>query len=213
MIDVKDLKKSIITIDQQIGGDGEGIAIELAELLNAPFFGADDLLSEAARESGIEKRVLEKYAETRLLAAYDFTADDYDKIKFPPAGRLIAAKSAAALALAQNGPCVIAGGHASIAFKDKKNVVRVFVHADAETRIQSLPEYTDMNPDAAVEKLMKADLKRTAYYRKLNSEWGTAPFYQLVFDTVGLSHKKSALRIFNFFFDSDTLAGLQEKSA
>jgi len=177
--------KRVIVIDSLPRAVGESIAAAVAEKLQLPFYGAAEQLAEAARLSSISQRILEKYAERRLLAAYDISAQDYDKINLPPARDLLTAKNVAAIRLSDAGACILAGLHASMALSEKPDVIRVFVFTREGGVLHS-----------------REEKRRRAYYRAINNAWGTLEFYQFTLDVTELRTEGAAEWVARFYSES-----------
>ena len=85
--------------------------------------------------------------------------------------------------LAAKGPCVILGRCGDYVLRERPNVLRTFVYAPLETRIQfakSRPDAKDM-PDRLWEtQLAKHDRARASYYNYYTeNRWGEAKNYDL----------------------------------
>ena len=85
--------------------------------------------------------------------------------------------------LAAEGPCVILGRCGDYVLRERPNVLRTFVYAPLETRIQfakSRPDAKDM-PDRLWEtQLAKHDRARASYYNYYTeNRWGEAKNYDL----------------------------------
>jgi cytidylate kinase len=186
-----ELRIAVIAVDGYRGSGSDDVARALAERLGLPCYGTDEQLGEAARISGIALRLLKKYAERNMYAAYDLAAEDYDKIKLPPALALIRAKNSAVLSLARLGPCVFAGGHASAALSGVRGAVRIFVRADIGSRANA--------EGCAARDVERADKKRRAYYRQIDRAWGTPAFYSLEADASGIGAADVSERIAEYF--------------
>jgi hypothetical protein len=184
-------KNPVITVDGYPGSGFEEAARALAKRLGLPCYGRDEQLDEASRLSGIERRVLEKYAERNMYAAYDLDAEDYDKLRLPSTTRLVRAKLMAVVSLARGGPCVFAGGHASVALPPEYGAVRLFIGAAGAGRAKAL--------GCAERELARADKKLRSYYRQFNRAWGTPPFYALEADAGELGGDGAAERIAGLF--------------
>lgn len=168
----------VIAVDGYHGSGVEDAARTLAERLKLPCYGLDAQLEEASRLSGIERRVLEKYAERNMYAAYDLSAEDCDKLRLPSASRLIRAKLFAAVNLARGGSCVFSGGHASVALPLEQSAIRIFISADNAERAAVL--------GITERELARSDKRLRSYYRQFNRDWGAPSFYAFTIDADAL---------------------------
>ncbi|MDR1329859.1 MAG: cytidylate kinase-like family protein [Oscillospiraceae bacterium] len=198
-IHAQEPRNPVIAVDGYPGSGSEEAARALAERLGLPCYGRDEQLDEASRLSGIERRVLDKYAERNMYAAYDLAAEDCDKLRLPSAIRLVRAKLLAIVSLARGGPCVFAGGHASVALPPEYGAVRIFVCADGAGRAKTL--------GSTERELARADKRLQSYYRQFNRAWGAPPFYDLDADAAYLGGEDAMARIAELFTKEAKEAG------
>lgn len=86
--------------------------------------------------------------------------------------------------IAENGSCVIVGRAADYVLKDLDNVVKIFVYAPEEYRVQSVMEVYRDTPEEAARNIRHSDYARGAYYRSISgSEWGERHSYNLMIDS------------------------------
>lgn len=189
----------VIAIDEQYGSGGEEIGKAVAVNLDIPCYGLKELTAEAAKISGIELRLLEKYAERKVQIAYDFNAEDYDKIMMPPAENFIAAMGKATRFFADAGPCVLVNSHASILYAECGDVLKIFVHANEKQRGKSIQRLTQQG--AATDSLQLIDKQRRAYYRSIGKKWGEASSYHLAIDTTDTSVETTAMSVLGFLHE------------
>ena len=70
--------------------------------------------------------------------------------------------------IAENGSCVIVGRAADWVLRDNKDVVRVFIHAPREFRINSIMERYGDTYEAASHNVKHSNEARSAYYRSIS---------------------------------------------
>lgn len=130
---------------------------------------AEKFLSGVARKYDISVEQIEQYEEgvtnSFLYTVFVMSkAQSGDMNMLSDEGKVYLAEQAAIQSLAQNGSAVFMGHCASEALKDRKGVVKVFIHADdASSRRESrgLPDFSNR-----MEFLRKKyDKKRANYYR------------------------------------------------
>ena len=80
----------IITVDTELGSNGEAIARALAQQLNVPCY-AGEILDKAAELSGISARLLHRYDGRVVHAAYDLLAQDASALKMRSAADFVPA--------------------------------------------------------------------------------------------------------------------------
>ena len=163
----------------------------LAEKLNIPFYDKE-LLSEAAKASGICEEILEEHDEkpTRSLlfslvtgmqshmAAGNFYMD------MPLNHKIFLAQFDAIRRIAEEGPCVIVGRCADYVLRENPDAVSVFVKADMASKVDRAVKYYGIEADKAEDRIRKADKQRASYYNYYaTATWGDVDNYDLVVDT------------------------------
>ena len=168
----------IITMDTEIGANGEEIARALSDMLRIPCYGAE-ILDKAAELSGIPAAQLHRYDGKPVHAAYDLLADDDTPLRMRPAADFITAQVAACRALAAQGSCILVDRHASMALEGTENLVRIYVHADFEDRAARVSGETGKALEETRRSLHREDRTRRSYYRGNHKGWGEADSYDL----------------------------------
>jgi cytidylate kinase len=186
----------VITIGRQFGSGGRYVGRMLAEKLGIPFYDKE-LLSEAAKQSGICEEIFEDHDEkpTRSLLFNLVTgmqvhgdAGSY-YMDMPLNHKIFLAQFDAIRSIADKGPCVIVGRCADYVLRDDPNValVNLFVHAPLAARIRRESARTNTTPAEAEKRIRQVDKERAAYYNFFSSKrWGDAQAYDLCVNTDGL---------------------------
>ena len=184
-------KKFIITIGRQFGSGGRYVGRLLAEKLGIPFYDKE-LLSEAAKNSGICEEILEDHDEkpTRSLLFSLVTGMQHHMgtgsfyMDMPLNHRIFLAQFDAIRKLADEGSCVIVGRCADYVLREDPDTVSVFVKADMPSKIARAVKYYGVEEDKAEERIRKADKQRASYYNYYaTATWGDVENYDLVVDT------------------------------
>ena len=184
-------KKIIITIGRQFGSGGRYVGRLLAEKLGIPFYDKE-LLTEAAKHSGICEEILEDHDEkpTRSLLFSLVTGMQHHVgtgsfyMDMPLNHRIFLAQFDAIRKLAEDGSCVIVGRCADYVLRDDPDTVSVFVKADMPSRIERAVKYYGMDPAKAEESIRKADRQRASYYNYYaTATWGDVNNFDLCVDT------------------------------
>ena len=187
-------KKCIITIGRQFGSGGRYVGRLLAEKLSIPFYDKE-LLSEAAKQSGICEEIFEEHDEkpTRSLLFSLVTGMQHHMgtgnfyMDMPLNHRIFLAQFDAIRKLAEEGPCVIVGRCADYVLRENPDTVSIFVKADMPSKIQRAVTYYGVEKDKAEERIRKADKQRASYYNYYaTATWGDVDNYDLVVDTGAL---------------------------
>lgn len=170
--------KMIITIDSELGSNGDLIAEELGRILNIPCYGKE-ILDRASEISGIPYKLMHRYDGRTVHAAYDLLAESDAPIRIAPAADFVTAQVFAARQLAADGPCILVDRHANSALEGNKNHVSIFIHADFEDRARVFGMEKGLCESAAVRSLKKADRAYANYYKGNNKGWGDAGRYDM----------------------------------
>ena len=181
----------VITIGRQFGSGGRYVGRLLAEKLGIPFYDKE-LLSEAAKQSGICEEIFEDHDEkpTRSLLFSLVTGMQHHMgtgnfyMDMPLNHRIFLAQFDAIRKLAEEGSCVIVGRCADYVLRENPDTVSIFVKADMPSKIQRAVTYYGVEKDKAEERIRKADKQRASYYNYYaTATWGDVENYDLVVDT------------------------------
>ncbi len=187
-------KNIVITIGRQYGSGGRYVGRLLAEKLGVPFYDKE-LLSEAAKTSGICEEILEEHDEkpTRSLlfslvtGMQNHMSSGSFYMDMPLNHKIFLAQFDAIRKLAGEGSCVIVGRCADYVLRDNPDAVSVFVKADMQSKVDRAVKYYGIDADKAEEHIRKADKQRAHYYNYYaTATWGDIENYDLVVDTGAL---------------------------
>ncbi len=174
------MKKNIITIGRQFGSGGHAIGEALAKKLDIPLYD-EEILRMAVEKLGIDfeeaKDVEEEFVHNFILENLRLTtwekAYHVESINRPMSEKLYKVQSTIIKELASQGPCVIVGRCADYVLRDREDVLKVFIFADDEYRINRLMDVRGMTEAEAETQIYDVDRKRAAYYEKYtNQPWG-----------------------------------------
>lgn len=179
---------TIITIGRQYGSGGRNIGIQLAKELGVPFYD-QNILKQAAAESGLCEKILENYDEKPRSFLYSIAMDPFGyALGGIPANtldqRVYMATFDTINAIADKGSSVIIGRCADYVLRERENVLRVFLYASMEERIKTVMARDDLSEAAAKQKIARMDRSRAAYYEFYSTQkWGAVDSYDLCIDT------------------------------
>lgn len=171
-------KKLVISLESELSSDGKEVAAALAKALKLKDCG-DEILPVAAELSGISLKLLRRYEEKRVRHAYDLTADGEDTLHIPPARDFLTAQIAACRAIADRGACIITDHHVNTALSDRDDHIRIFVHAQRESRLARYASEKGQSPEQAAKRFAREDRERIRYFKGVNPKWGKASNYDL----------------------------------
>ena len=181
----------VITIGRQFGSGGRYVGRMLAEKLGIPFYDKE-LLSEAAKQSGICEEIFEDHDEkpTRSLLFNLVTgmqvhgdAGSY-YMDMPLNHKIFLAQFDAIRSIADKGPCVIIGRCGDYILREYDNVFRVFIHANKEARIKRILSKGLCDEKKVSDFITKRDKQRANYYNFYsNKRWDDLSNYHLTIDS------------------------------
>ena len=173
-----------ITIGRQFGSGGREIGKKVAQALGIPYYDKE-LLAVAAKESGLSHEFLKNYDEKPTNSfLYSLVMGQQNLLSGVQGTTVeqLAAKAQrdAVLSVAEKGSCVIVGRCADYILREKEGLVRVFICAEHDARIQRVCHRDGVSEKEAEEKLRRLDKARASYYSfHTDRKWGAAESYDL----------------------------------
>lgn len=192
---------TIVAISRQFGSGGARVGKALAQRLHFQY--ADrEILAEAARTLDVETSDLEPLEE-RTASIWErlgtlFALGSPDTPFIPPTlpsvseSQLFAIEQQVIARIAQQGNAVIVGRGAAHVLGDRRDVLRVFLHAPLSDRVTlAINEYGFADRAAAEQVVRDSDATRAAFVKSItNKDWCNATLYDVTLDTsvVGLDY-------------------------
>ena len=186
--------EQIITVARQFGSGGREIGEELAKALGVKCYDKE-LISLAAKESGVDPEVFDNVDEKATnsllyslsLGLYSF-GSSFSADRLPVNDKLYLLQHKIIKQIAAGGPCVIVGRCADYVLREKKNIVRLFICADMDYRIDRAVKVKGINKDKAAQVINKTDKSRANYYNFYSGmKWGEPTNYDLCVNRTGLT--------------------------
>ena len=177
----------IITIGRQTGSNGREIGLRLAKKLGIPFYDRE-LITEAAKESGLDEKVIENSEEKPIgsliyslyMGAVPYGAGTASSGDLPLDQKVFIAQFEAIKRIAAEGPCVIVGRCADYALAGNPALFSIFILADETDRIRVVMDELGFSESKARDYITKRDKKRASYYNfNTDKKWGAASTYDL----------------------------------
>jgi CMP/dCMP kinase len=183
----------IVAIARELGAGGRAVGAAVAETLGIELLDNQIVNLVAARIGAPESYVAEheEHVESfvdRVLrgitAAYPESGSGQGLPDWSEP-RLVALTETIIKERAASESIVVVGRGAPILFKDRPDVLRVFVTAPADVRLARICERLSLPRDEALKELKKSDLNRAAYFKEHYgvADWRDAHHYDLVVDT------------------------------
>ena len=190
------MEHTTITIGRQFGSRGREIAKQLAKALNYHYYDKE-LLVKVAQKSGLTTEFLENTDERQ-------TSPFFYSLLTSPSGlwwndQYISTEALAHQAqidtihnLAQQKDCVIVGRCADYILKEKKQLLRIFICADLQDRIQHIMERDQLSEKEARKKIKEMEKSRSAYYNfNTDQKWADPTNYDLCINVSKLGVQKT----------------------
>jgi cytidylate kinase len=198
----------VITIAREFGAGGETVGRMLAERLSLEYLDGK-IVDEIARRLKVPTDVVETYDEKtgglldrllRQLATVDFSTPQDVAAWTPPHGELAWDPRKSVLAMTQEiirrqaatGDGVIVGRGAAYVLLDQPEVMRIFLRAPFEFRVEAIMDSRKIDDAAARKFLKERDANSSAYIRQVyGHDWQHPSHYDLVIDTARLGHMRA----------------------
>ena len=177
----------IITIARQCGCGAINVGRLLAEHYGIPFYTCKSLL-EMARERGVLDE-MEAFFDERPVDELLFSMSSLGETQ-----RALTEKPLHTLAeMIGDEDCIIIGRCGNYIFRDRKDLVSVFLKGNLEKRIANIRHEEGLGRLEAEEFVEHADDCRIAYHKYYTGlTWGNADDYDICLDTVRLGAEKTA---------------------
>lgn len=184
----------VVTIARQFGSGGREIGKKLSNKLNIDFYDKE-LIFLAAKQSGINPEVLEKYDEKSTnsllyslsVGASAFGAGLLGVPQITLNEKIFLAQSDI-IKKAAEMPCVIVGRCADHILRERNDCIRIFIYADFDFRVdRACREHPEIPKDKAASVIRKTDKSRESYYNYYSSsKWGNPENYDLCINSATL---------------------------
>ncbi len=189
---IKESKEGlIITIARQHGSSGKQIGKIIAEKLGIPFY-YKEMTALAAQESGLDKEFISNINvnSPNLLHSLYLSTNVIQQA--------IVAQDKIIRKIADNGSCVIVGRAADYVLRDYDNIVKIFINAPDNYRINRIMEIYGDTEEEAKRNIRHSDNARSSYYKNVSGQiWGESKNYNLCIDS-SIGNEKCAKVIIDY---------------
>ena len=180
------MKPYIITIARQYGSGGKTVGKMLSDRLHIPFYNRE-IITMASEDSGINAVLftderLKPDLITRLKSRYkgNLPLPNDSSKAYLRDDALFDYQVKIIRQLADQGPCVLIGRCADYVLKGRPDVVRVFVHADADFCLEQAMKVDSLPEEEVVRKIAEIDEYRAKYYKHhTGHDWYDARNYDI----------------------------------
>ncbi len=184
-------KRTIVTIGRQYGSGGREVGAKLAEQLGFGFYDKN-ILRMNADESGLKESYFhladERAGSNPLYKIVGTLKPEAGQPSFrsdlTSADNLFRFQSEVIRKLAQTESCVIIGRCADYILEGTEGLLRVFVYADMEHRIQRITRLGYYEPRDVEKNIRRMDKERREYHRYFTGRnWEEPLHYDLMINT------------------------------
>ena len=198
------MSKFVITVARETGSGGHNITKKLSEVLGVPYYNRD-LLRQASEVSGIHEGLFGAADERIGFKEMIFAAEKvYTGEVLPPDSddylstrNLFSFQAKIIKELAEQENCIILGRCGNYLLQDRRDVLRVFIHAPLEARRDRVADFSlAWSEKEVLRHIRTEDKRRAAYYRYYTGEeWRDAAGYDLCLDSEVLGEDGCVERI------------------
>ncbi len=194
------MSKFVITITRTCGSGGSYVAEELEKKLGIKLYG-QDILQLASEDSGISIDLFARSdEELHSNPLFRFTKYIYDGKLIPPSSseftseeNLFNYQAKVLKELAEKENFVVIGRCADFVLKDAENLIKVFICADRNDRINTESSRLSISKGEAERRIDKVDKKRTNHYNYFTgADRDDMTNYDICLNTSCLSYDKCA---------------------
>lgn len=182
---MKNQQFHIIAIEREYASGGQEIGELAARKLGIPCYGRE-ILQMAAGELGMSvdylKELEEKSIGSFMYSMYVMASLTRGNV-MSEESRLFFAESEIINRLTQT-PAIVVGRCAAHSLSDRKDVLRVFVHADEGFRKERACKVYGIPEEYAADTLKRADKRRAGYYKaNTGRDWRNSSNYHMMLDS------------------------------
>ena len=182
-------KNIVITISREYGSGGRYIAKLVAEKLKIKLYDKD-FIKELTNETGLDSSYIENIEQKRTLLD-NFNSGYYQSLS--NADELFLEEANLIKKLASKNSCVIVGRCADFILKDNKNLIKIFIYSDMESKIKRTIKYYNIPKKDAKKEIEKINKLRKNHYKYYtNREWNNPENYDLCLNSDSLGVEKCA---------------------
>lgn len=168
---------TILTIAREHGSGGKQIGKMVAEQLQIPFY-YKEVTALAAKESGLAQEFISDINQNAPALFHQLYLSTH------VVQQAVVAQEKIIQNIAQQGACVIVGRAADYVLRNNPNVVRIFLYAPKEVRIQNVMQMYGDTLEEAKANIAHSDEARGSYYRNISGrEWKHTDNYDFCLDT------------------------------
>ncbi|MGN1181962.1 MAG: AAA family ATPase [Faecalibacillus sp.] len=171
----------IITIAREYGSGGRIIAQQVAEKLGIIYYD-NEIIDLAAQELGFDVRALREVSETKSNSF--MYKSSFTKTTLSLHDQVFMMQSKVIRHLAHHDTCIIVNGIADDVLEDYEDVLKVFIHAPIESRVNRVKNEYHEEHDDCIKYVKKKDKQRRNYYNYYTTKkWGQLQNFDLTMNS------------------------------
>ena len=185
----------IITIAREYGSGGRYIGRLVAEKLGLKFYDKE-FIQKLAQKTGLSEEYIENSEQKREVLdninnGYYAGMNNADELYVHEANLI--------KEIAKKESCVIIGRCADFVLKDRKDVTKIFIYNDMDSKIKRTTKYYGLDKQKAEKEITKINKLRANHYKYYTDlEWDDHSHYDLCINSDALGVEKSAELICDF---------------
>ena len=162
-------KKIIITISREYGSGGHFVGRLLAEKLGIKFYDRN-IIYLTAKKYGFSEKYIEENEEQSIKSGIYYANDD----------KLFESESKVIEQIANKESCVIVGRCADYVLRNNKDVIKIFLYSDIESKVKRAVKYYGLDKETAEKEIEKINKQRAKHYNHFtNKKWDSYENYDL----------------------------------
>lgn len=177
---------TVIVIGRQYGSGGHDIGKELAEKLGFAFYD-NEIIQMAAGSTGYTPKFVQEHEENMTNSfLYDLVSQMYiySDTQEAPRDAIFESEGEVIRSLADQGNCVILGRCADYFLRDRRDCLKVYLHAPEDYRVKRIMNTENLSEENARQKVRRMDRRRSDNYHYYTRRiWGHSKNYNLTIDT------------------------------
>ena len=177
---------TVIVIGRQYGSGGHDIGKVLAEKLGFAFYD-NEIIQMTAGSTGYTPQFIKDREENMTNSLlYDLVSQMYiySDTQEAPRDAIFESEGKVIRELADKGNCVILGRCADYFLRDRKDCLKVYLHAPEDYRVKRIMKTENLTEEDARQKIRKMDRRRSDNYHYYTKRiWGHSGNYDITLDT------------------------------
>ena len=174
------MAKRIITINREFGSGGRFIGEEVAKKLGIAYYDKE-MIGQIAEQAGLSSEYVRENAELSpkkgwfayAFSGRDITGKSVEDMVYEAQRKVI-------MEIAEKENCVIIGRNADFILKDRKDVLKVFIHGSIPEKVRRICSLYNVTEVDAIKMINDIDKRRRTNYNFYNEQkWGMAENYTM----------------------------------